>query len=117
MGGSKETRPAPPRTSAANKRPAIIGGLQGLVHAQSIPTPPRSGCAASLRFRNTALLRTLCAPGHTIPETPGKLLPLHCRNDDDGLLLMRVPPDRVLMAAIYETAIDGRGADNQWLLR
>ncbi len=30
--------------------------------------------------------------------------------EDDGLLLMGVPPDRVLMAAIYETAIDGSGA-------
>jgi hypothetical protein len=36
---------------------------------------------------------------------------------DDGLLLMGVPPDRVLMAAIYETAIHGRVGDNQWLLR
>ncbi len=37
--------------------------------------------------------------------------------EDDGLLLLGVPPDRVLMAAIYETAIDGRRANNQWLLR
>ena len=37
--------------------------------------------------------------------------------EDDGLLLMGVPPDRVLMAAIYETGTDGRGAGNQWLLR
>ena len=37
--------------------------------------------------------------------------------EDDGLLLMGVPPDRVLMAAIYETAIDGSSADGQWILR
>ena len=37
--------------------------------------------------------------------------------DDDGLLLMGVPPDRVVMAAIYETGIDGPGAGTQWLLR
>jgi hypothetical protein len=38
--------------------------------------------------------------------------------DDDGLLVIGVPPDRVLMAAIYETGSNaaGRGSEG-WLLR
>jgi hypothetical protein len=35
--------------------------------------------------------------------------------DDDGLLVIGVPPDRVLMAAIYETGAEPR--NNRWLLR
>lgn len=40
--------------------------------------------------------------------------------DDDGLLVMGVPPDRVLMAAIYETGPKARPRGSQpaaWLLR
>jgi hypothetical protein len=38
--------------------------------------------------------------------------------DDDGLLVIGVPPDRVIMAAIYETGAKaaGRGSEG-WLLR
>lgn len=46
----------------------------------------------------------------------------HCCTDfdgggpnDDGLLVIGVPPDRVLMAAIYETGAEARTA--RWLLR
>ena len=35
--------------------------------------------------------------------------------DDDGLLVVGVPPGRVLMAAIYETGADAR--TDRWLLR
>ncbi len=35
--------------------------------------------------------------------------------DDDGLLVVGVPPERVLMAAIYETGADAR--TDRWLLR
>lgn len=35
--------------------------------------------------------------------------------DDDGLLVIGVPPDRVLMAAIYETGQESR--TDRWLLR
>ena len=35
--------------------------------------------------------------------------------DDDGLLVIGVPPDRVLMAAIYETG--GKARTDPWLLR
>ena len=40
--------------------------------------------------------------------------------DDDGLIVMGVPPDRVLMAAIYETGTSGKPAGSRqipWLLR
>jgi hypothetical protein len=39
--------------------------------------------------------------------------------DDDGLLVIGVPPDRVLMAAIYETGAEAhaRGPGAGWLLR
>jgi hypothetical protein len=38
--------------------------------------------------------------------------------DDDGLLVIGVPPDRVLMAAIYETgARAGSRSSEGWLLR
>jgi hypothetical protein len=39
--------------------------------------------------------------------------------DDDGLLVIGVPPDRVLMAAIYETgaAAGETGSKDGWLLR
>ena len=39
--------------------------------------------------------------------------------DDDGLLVLGVPPDRVLMAAIYETGSKSRGrrTTEGWLLR
>jgi hypothetical protein len=35
--------------------------------------------------------------------------------NDDGLLVVGVPPDRVLMAAIYETGAGAR--TDRWLLR
>jgi hypothetical protein len=40
--------------------------------------------------------------------------------DDDGLLVIGVPPDRVLMAAIYETGVGPRSRDSRlagWPLR
>lgn len=39
--------------------------------------------------------------------------------DDDGLLVIGVPPDRVLMAAIYETGTEGRRPSSRggWPLR
>jgi hypothetical protein len=38
--------------------------------------------------------------------------------EDDGLLVIGVPPDRVLMAAIYETGVEARPRSGSgWLLR
>jgi hypothetical protein len=37
--------------------------------------------------------------------------------EDDGLLVMGVPPDRVIMAAIYETGARARDPSSGWLLR
>ena len=37
--------------------------------------------------------------------------------EDDGLLVMGVPPDRVIMAAIYETGSRARAPSTGWLLR
>lgn len=37
--------------------------------------------------------------------------------DDDGLLVIGVPPDRVLMAAIYETGANAPARSEGWLLR
>jgi len=37
--------------------------------------------------------------------------------EDDGLLVIGVPPDKVLMAAIYQTGTKAVARSSGWLLR
>lgn len=82
-----------------------------------------SGLGAAKSRRCSASARQTCGPVSGAHSEAADLITIrHCcldfdggGPDDDGLLVLGVPPDRVMMAALYEET-PGR-ARSSWLLR